>query len=37
VEVSTQVMKEMMDTEVNESNVSAIVNELIKKKLDKRT
>ena len=36
-EVSTQVMKEMMDTEVNESNVSAIVNELIKKKLDKRT
>jgi len=35
-EVATQVMKEMIDTEVNESNVNAIVNELIKKKLDKR-
>ena len=35
-ETSAQIIKQIVDTEVNKSNVSAIVNEVIKKKIEKR-
>ena len=34
-ETSAQIIKQIVDTEVNKSNVSAIVNEVIKKKIEK--
>ena len=34
-ETSTEIIKQIMDVQVNSSNVSAIVNEVIKKRIDK--
>ena len=34
-EISAEIIKQLIDTEVNKSNVSAIVNDLAKKKVDK--
>jgi len=35
IEVSAEVIKQIMDTEVNKSNVSAVVDDIAKKKVDK--
>ena len=37
VQTSTEVIKQIIDTEVNKSNVSAIVEDIIKRKIEKRT
>jgi F-type H+-transporting ATPase subunit b len=35
-ETSSEIIKQVMDAQVNSSNVSAIVNEVIKKRMDKQ-
>ena len=37
VETSTEIIKQIIDTDVNKSNVSAIVDDIIKKKMEKHT
>ena len=37
VQTSTEVIKQIIDTEVNKSNVSAIVEDIIKRKIEKHT